>query len=340
MLEGIHVLDLSRLLPGGYCTRILADMGAEIIKVEEPSRGDPLRALPGGEVYFRLLHAGKRSIGLRLNTVAGIAALKRLVAGADVLVEGFRPGVMERRGIGFTELALVNPRLVYCAITGYGSIGALQRQAGHDLNYLARSGVLSLMPKASGIPVIPGIQVADLAGGQAAVVAILGAIIERARTGTGQRVEIAMTALMHEWGALPNEVRRAGTAGVELTGEWPCYHVYQVRDGFLTVAALEPPFWVEFCQAIGREDLSSAQRDPAAIAEVESVLKPRTRSEWAAVFADRDVCVEPVFEAGELPQAAAAAAPAVGQHTREVLEAAGFSPAEITAVASPARAGR
>jgi len=338
MLDGIRVLDLSCLLPGGHCTRILADMGAEVIKVEEPSRGDPLRALPGGEIYFRQLHWGKRSIGLRLNTAPGVGALKRLVAAADVLVEGFRPGVMERRGIGFSELALVNPRLVYCAITGYGSTGALKRRAGHDLSYLARSGVLSLMPKASGAPVIPGIQVADLAGGQAAVVAILGAIIERARTGRGQRVEIAMAAVMREWGALSNEVRRAGIAGVELTGGWPCYHVYPVRDGFLTVAALEPPFWVEFCQAIGREDLSSAQRDPAAVAEVESALKPRTRSEWATIFADRDVCVEPVFEAGEIPSTAVAIAPAVGQHTREVLEEAGFSPSEITAVSSPARA--
>jgi crotonobetainyl-CoA:carnitine CoA-transferase CaiB-like acyl-CoA transferase len=340
MLEGIRVLDLSRLLPGGYCTRILADMGAEIIKVEEPSRGDPLRALPGGEVYFRLLHGGKRSVALRLNTVAGVGALKRLVAGADALVEGFRPGVMERRGIGFTELAAVNPRLVYCAITGYGSTGALKRRAGHDLNYLARSGVLGLMPRASGIPVIPGIQVADLAGGQAAVIAILGALVERSRTGVGRRLEIAMAEVMREWGALPNGVRRAGIPGVELTGEWPCYHVYRVKDGFLSVAALEPPFWVEFCQAIGREDLSSAQRDPAAIAEVAAVLMARTRSEWAAVFADRDVCVEPVMEAGEIPDAAASAAPAVGQHTREVLEAAGLSPSEIADVASPGRAGR
>ena len=332
MLEGTRVLDLSRLLPGGYCTRILADMGADVVKVEEPSRGDPLRALPGGDVYFRLLHAGKRGIALRLNTEAGREALKRLVASADVLVEGFRPGVMERRALGWSDLASVNPRLVYCAITGYGSEGPLHRRAGHDLNYLARSGVLSLMPKAGGIPVIPGIQVADLAGGQAAVIAILGALLERGRTGSGRRLEIAMADVMRQWAALPNAARRAGIDGVELTGDWPCYHVYAVKDGFLTVAALEAPFWLEFCRAIGREDLGAAHRDPAAVVEVARVLKPRTKSEWMAVFADRDVCVEPSFDAGELAEEQIGDAPRLGQHTREVLEAAGLSRSEVAAL--------
>ncbi len=333
MLEGTRVLDLSRLLPGGYCTRLLADMGADVVKVEEPSRGDPLRALPGGEVYFRLLHAGKRGIALRLNADAGREALKRLVASADVLVEGFRPGVMERRGLGWSDLVSVNPRLVYCAITGYGSRGALRRRAGHDLNYLARSGVLSMMPRAGGIPVIPGIQVADLAGGQAAVIAILGALVDRGRTGSGRRLEIAMADVMHEWGKLPLAVRRAEVAGIELTGEWPCYHVYAVKDGFLTVAALEAPFWAAFCRAVGRDDLGPAQRDPRAIPEVAQLLKARTRSEWVAVFADRDVCVEPVLEAGEVAdERTPVAAPGLGEHTREVLEAAGLSPSEVAAL--------
>ncbi len=332
MLEGTRVLDLSRLLPGGYCTRLLADLGAEVVKVEEPSRGDPLRRLPGGEVYFQLLHAGKRGIALRLNAATGREALKRLVAGADVLVEGFRPGVMERRGLGWSDLALVNPRLVYCAITGYGSDNGLSRRAGHDLNYLARSGVLALMPKAGGIPVIPGIQVADLAGGQAAVVAILGALIEQGRTGRGRRLEISMTDVMRQWAALPSAAHRAGIAGVQLTGEWPCYHVYPVKDGFLTVAALEIPFWLEFCRAIGREDLGPAHRDPAAVAEVARVLEPRTRSEWMAIFADRDVCVEPLLQASEIAEEQAAAAPRLGQHTREILEAAGLSRSDVAAL--------
>src|ERR1700682_1027732 len=163
-LDGVRVLDLSRLLPGAYCTQLLQAQGAAVIKVESPT-GDPLRALPGGEAYFDALHRGKQLLTLDLRSEAGRQALRRRILDADVLVEGFRPGVMERMELGCTALAAINPALVYCAITGYGSSGSMAQRAGHDLNYLARSGALSLMPLRDGTPTIPGFQVADMAGG-------------------------------------------------------------------------------------------------------------------------------------------------------------------------------
>jgi crotonobetainyl-CoA:carnitine CoA-transferase CaiB-like acyl-CoA transferase len=333
VLDGLRVLDLTRLLPGGYCSLLLADLGARVVKVEAPGRGDPLRQLPGGDLYFNLLHGGKRSVALRLNHPAGRGALLQLVRTSDVLLEGFRPGVMERLEIGWESLNRVNPRLVYCAITGYGSAGAMRNRAGHDLNYLARSGALALMPAASGTPVIPGLQVADLAGGMSAAVACLAALLQRERTGAGRRLEVSMTDVMQSWAALPLAAARSGGGGMELTGKLPCYHVYQVKDGYLTVAALEPAFWLNFCRAIGREDLGGRQADPAAVEEVARVLQPGTRAEWMAHFGDGDVCVEPCLEVQEAPvQKAASRAPGLGEHTVEVLTEAGCSLAEIEAL--------
>ncbi len=160
LLDGVRVLDLSRLLPGGYCTQLLQTQGAQVTKIEPPA-GDPIRALPGGGAYFEALHGGKQLLTLDLRTEDGRDDLRRRVVDADVLVEGFRPGVMERMELGYTALAAINPGLVYCAITGYGSGGPMAGRAGHDLNYLARSGALSLMPLQDGVPIIPGLQVAD-----------------------------------------------------------------------------------------------------------------------------------------------------------------------------------
>jgi alpha-methylacyl-CoA racemase len=299
LLTGVRVLDLSRLLPGGYCTKRLLELGADILKVEPP-RGDPLRRLPGGQIYFEALHRGKRLVTINLGTDAGRRQLEQEVAAADVLVEGFRPGVLERRGVGYAALARINPGLIYCAITGYGSSGALARRAGHDLNYLARSGVLSLMPQADGVPVIPGIQVADLAGGLEAAFLIASALMERQRTGKGQRLEVSMADLMLSWTALPRAVRRAGLPGLPLTGELPSYHVYRVPDGFLTVAALEPEFWRTFCRAVGRDDLVERQFDPAAVAQVQTTLEGLGRQAWMARLGDLDVCVEPALRLDEL----------------------------------------
>jgi crotonobetainyl-CoA:carnitine CoA-transferase CaiB-like acyl-CoA transferase len=216
------------------------------------------------------------------------------VTQADVLIEGFRPGVMERLGLGYERLADANSRLVYCAITGYGSGGLLAGRAGHDLNYLARSGALSLMPPIDGRPAIPGVQIADLAGGLQAAFLISAALASRAKSARGCRLEVSMTALMTEWTLLPRAARRAGLPAIPLTGELPCYRVYHVADGFLTVAALEQEFWREFCAELQRPDLVDRQFDPTAIAEVQSVLSTATRSDWVSRFGERDVCVEPV----------------------------------------------
>src|SRR6266550_1228375 len=298
LLDGVRVLDLSRLLPGGYCTQLLQAQGAQVTKVEPPA-GDPIRALPGGSAYFEALHGGKQPLTLDLRTGAGRDALRRRVVDTDVLVEGFRPGVMERMELGYAALAEINPALVYCAITGYGSGGPMASRAGHDLNYLARSGALSLMPVHDGVPTIPGLQVADMAGGLEAAFLIAGALVARARTGRGARLEVSMTELMRTWTLLPRAARRAGLPGLPLTGEVPCYHVYAVADGFLTVAALEPDFWAAFCHAIDREDLKDRQFDPMAIEAVQATLRPATRAEWAARFGDQDVCVEPALRLEE-----------------------------------------
>ncbi|MDQ6885315.1 MAG: CoA transferase [Candidatus Dormibacteraeota bacterium] len=298
-LTGVRVLDLSRLLPGGHCTRLLADAGASVLKVE-PLAGDPLRGMPGGEVLFERLHHGKECIRLDWTTQPGRARLQREIRAADVLVEGFRPGVMERAGFGYALLAERQPGLVYCAITGYGSSGRLARRAGHDLNYLARSGALALMPRsADGTPLIPGMQLADQAGGERAAFLIAAALVARAQSGRGARLEISLTEVMRGWTDLQRAAGRVGVAPLRLTGAAPCYHVYRAADGFLSVAALEAPFWHAFCQALGREDLAGRQFDESAVAEVEAVLATRARAAWMAIFDGQDVCVEPCFELDE-----------------------------------------
>src|SRR6202011_3294675 len=205
-----------------------------------------------------------------------------------------------RMELGYAALAAINPALVYCAITGYGSSGAMAARAGHDLNYLARSGALSLLPLRDAAPAIPGLQVADLAGGLQAAFLITAALAARVETRRGGRVEVSMSDLMRSWTALPRAARRAGLPGLRLTGELPCYHVYPVADGFLTVAALEADFWAEFCHAIAREDLKDRQFDPAAIGAAEALLNKASRAEWMDRLGDLDVCVEPALRLEEL----------------------------------------
>jgi alpha-methylacyl-CoA racemase len=293
-LNGVRVLDLSRLLPGAYCTQLLQAQGAQVTKIEPPA-GDPIRALPGGDAYFEALHGGQQLLTLDLRAEDGREAFRRRVVDTDVVVEGFRPGVMERMELGYAALAAINPALVYCAITGYGSGGSMARRAGHDLNYLARSGALSLMPLRDGLPTIPGVQMADLAGGLQAAFLVAAALAGRGNTGRGSRVEVSMMDLMRSWTALPRAARKAGVAGLPLSGEIPCYRVYAVADGHLTVAALESQFWTAFCRALERDDLVVRQFDPAAIAEVQAILQTASRAAWMTRFADLDVCVEPVL---------------------------------------------
>jgi alpha-methylacyl-CoA racemase len=321
-LEGLRVLDLTRLLPGGFCTLLLSDFGADVIKVEDTAAGDYVRWMgPGYEgaepsaasAAFLALNRGKRSIRLDLKRPAGRDALLRLAREADVLVESFRPGVLDRLGAGWERLRRENPRLVYCAITGYGQDGPLAARAGHDLDYLARVGLLGLTGEADGAPVQAAGQIADLGGGAlTAAFGILAALRERERSGQGQLVDVSMADGALAWlgmvaarffadGATPRR------GNLELGGGILCYRPYRCADGWVALGALEPKFWAAWCAGVGREDLVEHQFDPPgspAHAEVEAVFAGRTRAEWEAFGAEHDCCLEPVLDLDEALAAA------------------------------------
>jgi crotonobetainyl-CoA:carnitine CoA-transferase CaiB-like acyl-CoA transferase len=311
-LAGIRVLDLSRLLPGPYATLVLADLGADVVKVEDPAGGDYVRWMPplAGQQsgYFHALNRNKRSLALDLRRPGGPEALRRLAARADVLVESFRPGVMDRLGVGWEALSRENPRLVFCSISGYGQTGPYRLRAGHDLDYVALAGVLAL----NGAPDAPlplAVQVADVAGGAwPAVAGILAALFRRSATGRGAHVDVAMVE-----GALGMLALQQGAAdargeplrrGAEmLNGGWACYGVYRTRDGrFVALGALEPKFFEAFCDAVGRPELVERQYDEGgrgARAELEAIFAGRTRDEWGEFAAAHDVCLMPVLEGDE-----------------------------------------
>jgi len=314
-LEGITVLDLSRLLPGPFLTMVLADMGADVIKVEDPRVGDYLRAFPpakggiGGR--YLAVNRGKRSLALDLKQAAARAAFLRLVDGADVVVESFRPGVMAKLGLSYDVLAARNPRLVMCSISGFGQTGPYVERAGHDLNYIALAGVLAMGGAADGAPAMPGVQIADLAGGALwAATAILGALVGRYRTGRGAHLDISMTegALSLLTAELGNQDCGARpTRGTEtLNGGLAGYSIYATSDGrYLAVAALEPKFWIALNTALGRKpDVSEIVGNPAAQArtraELAALFASKTAAEWDALLAQHDCCVEVVTELGEL----------------------------------------
>jgi alpha-methylacyl-CoA racemase len=376
---GLRVLDLSRLLPGPYATRVLADLGADVVKVESPEGGDYLRHMPplapamaGAERSswaFMALNADKRSVALDLKTSDGAEAVRALAAEADVLVESFRPGVMTRLGLGPEALSALNPRLVHCAITGYGQLGPHARTPGHDLNFLARSGLLGLAGPADAAPALPPVQIADLSGALWAVIAILAALEGRRHTGEGRFIDLDMTggtsalllSTLAPWlnAACPPPTRGADT----LTGGLTCYRAYVCRDGgVFTLAAFEPHFWAFFCARVDRPAWRARQFDPALGAEVAALFLSRDAADWTALLSGTDACAEPALDLAawrDDPQTAAArllltgadgtvhlrtpvrdpdgpppgASPALGAHTAEVLEALGWDPARIAALA-------
>jgi alpha-methylacyl-CoA racemase len=312
-LAGLRVLDLSRLLPGGFCSLLLADLGADVVKVEDTGAGDYLRwAEPryagadptAGGAMFLALDRGKRSVRIDLKTAAGRAVLLRLVRGADVLLESFRPGVLDRLGAGHARLLEENPRLVVCAITGYGQDGPLAARAGHDIDYLARAGLLGLTGAADGPPVQAAGQIADVGGGALmAAFGILAALRERDRSGAGQVVDVSMTDGALSWLAMDGARVLAGAeapargAG-ELAGGLLCYRPYRCADGWVALGALEPKFWRAWCLGVGREDLVDRQFDAVGSAthrEVEAVFATRDRAAWETFNAEHDCCVEPVL---------------------------------------------
>lgn len=312
-LVGLRVLDLSRLLPGPYLSLVLADMGADVVKIEAPGGGDWVRWLPplhgGQSVPFIALNRGKRSVSLDLKRPGGSDVLKRLAGRADILVESFRPGVMDRLGVGWDVLRAVNPRLIYCAITGYGQVGPYRLRAGHDLNYIALSGALAMTGRPGEPPTMPGVQLADVAGGGLfGAVGVLAALHARQATGQGRFVDVSMTegALALNALTLPNELAGAqtGRRGTnQLNGASACYQVYETKDGgFVSLAALEPKFWAAFCSAVEKPEWRGRHMgdDEAMKAEIAALVSSRTRDEWAQAFADVDACLEPVLELEEL----------------------------------------
>ena len=312
-LTGIRILDLTRLLPGAYCTLLLADMGADVIKVEEPGAGDYMRWTPplagGQSALFNAINRNKRSVTLNLKADAGRDLLLRLVQGADVLVEGNRPGVMDRLGLGWEVVHARNPRLVMCSITGYGQDGPFASRAGHDLNYMATAGGLGLNGERDGPPVPPAVQVADIGGGgfQPAV-AILGALVGVQRGGEGRWIDASMTDGAVSWLALALATHAGGETVARghqrLSGRFACYRVYACKDGgYYSVAALEPKFWSALCGALERPDLVDLQYSDDSVVHValEEMFASRTRLEWQRRLSALDACCEPVLDIDEVP---------------------------------------
>ncbi|MGH2916603.1 MAG: CaiB/BaiF CoA transferase family protein [Solirubrobacteraceae bacterium] len=383
-LAGLTVLDLSRLLPGGFCSLLLSDLGADVIKVEDTGAGDYIRWSPpayegaqssAGGALFLALNRGKRSVRLNLKSDGGREALLALARDADVLLESFRPGVMDRLGVGYERLRAVNPRLVWCAITGYGQQGPGRERSGHDLNYLALNGVLGLTGEANGPPVQASAQVADLGGGALmAAVGILAALRECDRSGEGQLVDISMFDGSLSWLAMvAAQTLASGHAPVRgelgLAGRYTCYRPYQCADGWVTLAALEPKFWRAWCEGVGRQELIDHAFDPPgspAHSAVCAVFAARTRAQWRAFAAGHDCCLEPVLSLDEALDSELVAAremvvelaqpgverpvrllgtpiklsrtpadpargpgPALGEHTDEVLAAAGYTATQL-----------
>jgi alpha-methylacyl-CoA racemase len=316
-LSDVRVLDLSRLLPGGFCSLLLADFGAEVLKVEDTGMGDYLRwSAPGYEgaddsaksALFLALNRGKRSIRLNLKEDAGRAVLLRLVREYDVLLESFRPGVMDRLGVGYERLREENPGLVYCAVTGYGQDGPYTGRSGHDMNYLGLNGLLGLTGDPGGPPVQSAGQIADLGGGALmGAFGILAALRERERSGRGQLVDVSMFDGSLAWLALVAakylcDGENPSRGDLELAGRLVCYRPYACKDGWVTLGALEPKFWQAWCRGVGRDDLIDKQFErpgSEAHAEVERIFLERTRADWHSFAEDHDCCLEPVLDLDE-----------------------------------------
>lgn len=332
LLHGLRVIDLTRNLPGPFATRMLADLGAEVIKVEPPE-GDPARGLPP---LFDALNPGKDLRRIDFRNPAELDTLRGWIAEADVLVEGFRPGVMAQMGLGYDALKAVNPKLVMCAITGYGQHGAWARRAGHDMNYMAMSGALDQMRAADGSLTLSNIQWGDLAGGSSmACIAILAALFEAQRHGRGRHVDVSMTHGLWAHQVMPLATgammqpllgRLPGPRQDFLNGSLPCYSLYPTSDGrTLAVGALEHKFWKLCCEAWHRPDWSdrhwqrgllpnSADSD-ALRGEVAGLIAAQPLAHWADIFDTVDACVTPVLTLAEAQAHPLFQAPARGPWT-------------------------
>jgi alpha-methylacyl-CoA racemase len=322
-LQGVRVLDLSRLLPGGFCSLLLADLGAEVLKVEDTGMGDYIRLSPpyvqgaaqsAQSALFLALNRNKRSIRIDLKHERGREALLALVRDYDVVLESFRPGVLDRLGVGYERMREVNPGIVYCAISGYGQTGPKREAAGHDMNYLGLVGLLGLTGERDGEPVQAAGQIADLGGGALmGAVGILAALRERdgapgrPGSGEGQVVDVSMADGALSWlamvaGAYFADGSVPHRGDLPLAGSLVCYRPYECADGWVTLGALEPKFWQAWCRGVEREDLIERQFEgpgSEAHAQVVEIFRLRTRAEWQEFAAEHDCCLEPVLELDE-----------------------------------------
>jgi crotonobetainyl-CoA:carnitine CoA-transferase CaiB-like acyl-CoA transferase len=386
-LAGIKVLDLTKLAPGPFCTMILGDLGADVIKIEEPGPPSGRRAEQAGKAGtegpgasfsgspFNALNRNKKSIGLNLKSGPGKEVFRRMVQRADVLVQEYRPGVAEGLGIGYEQMSIRNDRLIYCAITGYGQDGPYRNLVGHDLNYIATAGVLSILGRAGQLPTIPHNLIADYAGGgMHAAIGVLAALVARTQTGRGQYVDIAMMdgsmALMAQsFASFFANGRLPARGETPLDGAIPNYNVYETKDGkIITIGAIEPWFFANLCRALGREDLVEHEYNSAKRPEIHEffrdTFRTRTRDEWFEILSRTDICVgkmntldeveaDPQVQArkmiveldapdgrkvkqvgisvklSETPGSIRSLAPALGQHTEEIMHGLGYSDEQI-----------
>jgi len=373
-LAGIRILDLTRLLPGPVTTLHLADLGADVIKIEDPQVGDYARTLGTGQgeengqssAYFRMINRNKQGLRLDLKKPEGVEVFMRLAREADVIIESFRPGVMDKLGVGYAAIAAVNPKIAYCSISGYGQDGPYKDRAGHDINYLGYAGVLDQIGSEGGNPAIPNFQIADLLGGAlTAAMGILAAVVEAQRTGQGRYIDVSMTdsVLAHTYFTMLrlNDAGQSAPRGSDLlSGGLPCYATYRCADGkYMAVGALEGKFWKIACAVLGRPDWLKRQWDASLRGELAELFATRPRDEWASLFAAVDCCITPILSPEEalaneqisarqmvlhvdgLTQFAPPLkmsdfefsirqpAPKAGEHNAAILAAAGYSADEI-----------
>ena len=308
-LDGIRILDLSARMPGPMCAQILADLGAEVIKIESPRAPDFFRRfeplVDGSGSLFHVCNRNKKGLTLELRHPRGREIFFRLIKNADVVVEAFRPGTMERMGIGYADMKEVNPGLIHCSLTAFGQTGPYRMRPAHDLNLLALSGVLDLMGNKDGPPIVPPVQISGLGGAFQGVVGILAALLSRGRTGRGQSIDVSLLDGVSAFASLEMSRYMAGhhipkRGLTEGGGGYACFNVYRTADGrYLSLGCLEPQFWETFCRIIGRETFIAEQwsappRQDELIAEVRSIILSRTLDEWLGVIDPDTICVAPV----------------------------------------------
>lgn len=303
-LTGIRIIDLSRMLPAGAMTQLLADLGAEVIKVERPGTGEESRghgaAVAGTTTTHAFLDRGKRSVAIDLKHPLGVAAVRALAREADAVIESFRPGVADRLGVGYEDLRRENDRLVYCSVNGYGTGGPREQEPGHDLNFLAYAGAVGLGGTREHGPQLAGIQAADLIGGLTGGIGLLAALLAVRAGGPGRRIEVALAdaalwAVGVHLSAYLADGSGSGPESTLVTGAAPAYRLYRCADGrYLAVAAVEQQFWAEFVDVLGRPDLLDRQFDPDAVTEVQNVIGSRPLAEWMTLLDGRQTCASPV----------------------------------------------